>query len=168
MSDVFIRHEAIADRDSIRELTARAFAGVSFSDGTEPFVIDALRAADALVLSLVGLLEGRLVGHVAFSAVGPPTQSGWFALGPVSVEPAFQRRGIGGRLIRAGLAELRDSGANGCVLIGDHRYYRRFGFVLAPTLAPRDFPAAHFQIVCFHDERPAAAVAFHPAFRTKA
>ena len=168
MSDLSIRHEVTADRVAIRELTARAFAGMSLSDGPEPVVIDALRDAAALVLSLVALLEGRVVGHVAFSEVGPPPQPGWFALGPVSVEPAFQRQGIGEQLIRAGLAELRDRGASGCVLIGDHRYYRRFGFVRAPTRAPRDAPAAHFQILGFRDEQPTAVVACHPAFRPKA
>ena len=66
---VVIRRESIADRDAIRSLTARAFAGLSFSDGTEPLVIDALRAANALALSLVAVLRERIVGHVAFSAV---------------------------------------------------------------------------------------------------
>jgi putative acetyltransferase len=134
--NVLIRCESISDRDTIRPLTARAFSGLPFSDGTEPLVIDALRRASALALSLVAVLGEQVVGHVAFSEVGPPEQSGWFALGPVSVEPSLQRRGVGSRLIEAGLQALRDKGAKGCVLVGDHRYYHRFGFVLAPEFAP--------------------------------
>src|SRR5262245_22887668 len=159
-----IRRESIDDRDVIRSLTERAFAGLSFSDGTESLVIDALREAGALVLSLVAVQGERVVGHVAFSAVGPPPQVGWFALGPVSVVPECQRRGVGSQLIQAGLRALRDQGAQGCVLLGDHRYYHRFGFVTAPELAPPEYPAAHFQVARFGTSRPNAPVNFHPAF----
>jgi putative acetyltransferase len=160
-----IRREAVDDVDAIRALTARAFAGLSFSDGTEPMVIDGLRRADALVLSLVAMRGDRLVGHVAFSAaVGE--ESGWFALGPISVDPALQRRGIGTQLIEKGLQMLRERGARGCMLVGDHRYYRRFGFVPAPALAPPDQPAEHFQVLPFGPSLPGAPLAFHPAFAT--
>lgn len=58
-------------------------------------------------LSLVAIVARAVVGHVAFSSCGPDELRGWFALGPVSVEPAWQRRGIGSRLIEAGLDTLR-------------------------------------------------------------
>jgi putative acetyltransferase len=50
------------------------------------------------------------------------------------------------------------------VLVGDHRYYRRFGFVAAPALAPPAQPAEHFQILPFGESIPVAPFAFHPAF----
>jgi len=165
---VVIRGECVADRDAIRSLTARAFAGLPFSDGTEPLVIEALREARALALSLVAVLGEQIVGHVAFSDVGPSAQRGWLALGPVSVEPQFQRRGVGSQLIRAGLQTLRQQGAKGCVLLGDHRYYHRFGFVVAPEFAPSQYPAEHFQIVRFGESFPKAPVVFHPAFSVRA
>jgi len=165
---VVIRRESVADRDAIRSLTARAFSGLSFSDGTEPLVIDALREANALALSLVAVLREQIVGHIAFSEVGPPKQSGWFALGPVSVEPPLQRRGVGSQLIEAGLQTLRLQGAKGCVLVGDHRYYHRFGFVGAPAYAPAQYPSQHFQVVRFSDSFPDAPVSFHPGFSIRA
>ena len=64
---VVVRRESIGDRDAIRSLTARAFSGLSFSDETEPLVIDALRAANALSLSLVAVLREQIVGQVTFS-----------------------------------------------------------------------------------------------------
>jgi putative acetyltransferase len=154
----------IADRDAIQSLTARAFSGLSFSDGREPRIIDALREANALALSLVAVRGEQIVGHVAFSEVGPPEQSGWFALGPVSVDPPLQRRGVGSQLIEAGLRTLREQDAKGCVLIGDHRYYHRFGFVVAPAFAPPQYPSQHFQIVRFGDSLPDCPVTFHPGF----
>jgi putative acetyltransferase len=161
---VVVRRESIADQDAIRSLTARAFSGLSFSDGTEPLVIDALRAANALALSLVAVLHEQIVGHVAFSEVGPPAHGGWLALGPVSVEPPLQRRGVGSQLIEAGLQAIREQGAKGCVLVGDHQYYHRFGFVVAPAFAPSRYPPQHFQIVRFGDSSPDTPIAFHPAF----
>jgi putative acetyltransferase len=136
---------------------------------TEPSrsVIDALRETHALALSLVAVLDERIVGHVAFSEVGPPAQNGWFALGPVSVDPEFQRRGVGSEIIRAGLQALREQGAKGCVLLGDHRYYHRFGFVVAPQFAPSQYPAEHFQLVRFGQAYPKAPVAFHPGLAAK-
>jgi putative acetyltransferase len=160
-----IRPDAVGDADAIRTLTARAFAGLSFSDGTEPMVIDGLRRANALAVSLVAMLGDEIVGHIAFSAsIGADT--GWFALGPVSVEPTLQRRGIGTRLVETGLAMLRERGARGCVLVGDHRYYRRFGFVPVPALAPPDQPAEHFHVLRFGPSMPSASLTFHPAFST--
>ena len=64
-----IRSEQPADIPLIYQLTDRAFAPMSFSDGTEPAVIDALREAGDLTLSLVALKDNTLVGHVAFSPV---------------------------------------------------------------------------------------------------
>src|SRR5262249_40765878 len=113
---VLIRPESVADHDAIRSLTARAFAGLAFSDGTEPAVVGGLRRAHALFSSLVAVLGEHVVGHVAFSEVGPPSLQGWFALGPVSVEPSLQRRGIGTQLIETGLHDLRARGGSGCVL----------------------------------------------------
>ena len=161
---VVIRPESHDDHEAIRSVTAHAFAGHPHSDGSEPKIIDALRDTGALVLSLVALHGDRIIGHVAFSPVGPPAVRDWFALGPVAVDPALQRRGVGSQLIDAGLQQLRARGAGGCVLLGDHRYYRRFGFVVAPDLAPPDYPAEHFQILAFGASRPDRRVAFHAAF----
>src|SRR5690606_20299677 len=110
-------------------LTAAAFAGVPYASGTEPAIIAALRAAGALRLSLVAAEGQELLGHVAFSPVIIGGRDrGWLGLGPLSVRPDRQRRGIGSALVRTGLERLRRDGAGGCVLLGDPAYYRRFGF----------------------------------------
>ena len=163
---VVIRRESVADHDAIRSLTARAFATLSFSDGREPLVIEALREANALALSLVAVLDHQIVGHVAFSPMEGAPAGEWFTLGPVSVEPRLRRRGVGSRLIETGLQALRERGASGCVLLGAHDYYRRFGFVVVSALAPSNVPREHFQGLRFGDAWPDAPVAFHAAFFT--
>ena len=113
-----IRAETPADAAAIEALTIAAFAQSSHSSHTEQFIVRALRAAEALTLSLVAEEDGSLVGHVALSPVSISDGSqGWHGLGPISVLPQWQRRGIGTRLMHEALTQLRASGAAGCVLL---------------------------------------------------
>lgn len=82
----------------------------------------------------------------------------------MSVAPARQRKGIGDALIRAGLARLEQQGAQGCVVLGDPRYYRRFGFVADPALRYAEVPPEYFQRLAFSGAAPAGVVTYHPAF----
>ena len=120
---VLIRSETGADVGAIAEVTVAAFKTLAVSNQTEHFIIAALRAARALTVSLVAEVEGRVVGHIAFSPVTiSDGSSGWYGLGPVSVLPEYQRRGIGGALIREGVSRLKDLGARGCCLVGHPEY----------------------------------------------
>jgi ABC-type uncharacterized transport system substrate-binding protein len=77
-----------------------------------------LREAKALALSLVAVVGEQLVGHIAFCEVGPNVLRGWFAIGPVSVNPSLQRRGVGQQLVESGLRDLRARGASDVVAGG--------------------------------------------------
>jgi len=159
-----IRQERPEDATTIRALTEAAFKGMPFSDATEAKVIDALRAAGALTLSLVAL-DGEIVGHVAFSPICINGEAGdWYGLGPVSVWPDRQRTGIGQALIREGLQRLRSKDAGGCVLLGDPAYYRRFGFENDPDLYCAGAPPGAFQRLSFNGSRPRGEASFHPGF----
>ena len=118
-SKIIIRNEIDADVDAISEVTVAAFKTLEVSNQTEQFIIEALRSSKALSVSLVAEADGRVVGHIAFS---PVTMSDgtkdWYGLGPVSVHPDFQRKGIGMALIREGLSRLNDLKAKGCCLVG--------------------------------------------------
>ncbi len=116
---IVIRQETAADISAIAEITAAAFKTLGISNQTEQFIVAALRAAKALIVSLVAELNGRVVGHVAFSRVtiSDGTQN-WYGLGPVSVLPEYQRQGIGKALIRQGLSILKGLNAGGCCLVG--------------------------------------------------
>lgn len=96
VDELRIRPETATDRAAIQDLTTRAFAGRSYSDGDEQDLIEALRNAGALAVSLVAEANGKIVGHVALSpAFAQDGSQGWYALGPISVDPAHQRQGIG-------------------------------------------------------------------------
>lgn len=160
-----IRAEAATDARAIARVIERAFADHPHSDHTEPFIVNALRQAGALSISLVAEERERIVGHIAFSPVRIRDGSlRWFGLGPVAVEPALHRRGIGTALIEDGLARLRAAGGNGCVVFGDPTYYRRFGFASIPGLVYPGAPAGYFMALSFCAAVPQGEVAYHDAF----
>jgi len=163
-----IREEVPSDAANIHALTAAAFLDAPHAAHTEQFIVDALREAGALSVSLVAELGGEIVGHVALSPVSISDGStGWYGLGPISVKPELQRTGIGSLLMRAALQRLRERGAAGCVLVGDPSYYSRFGFKPESSLVLPDVPPQYFQALPFGPSLPRGVVTFHEAFSAR-
>jgi len=130
-----ITSETDADVAAIRAVTISAFLHAPHTSHTEQLIVDALREAGQLTVSLVARVDGTVVGHVAISPVSVSDgAAGWYGLAPLSVAPIFQRRGVGSRLMREALDARQVHGASGCVLLGDPRYYNRFGFRTDPNL----------------------------------
>ena len=126
---MIIRNETGSDMEPISKVTIAAFKSLAISQHTEQFIINALRKANALTVSLVAEIDGQVVGHIAFSPVTISDGStGWYGLGPVSVFPEHQKKGIGKSLIHEGLSLLKKKGGQGCVLVGHPDYYLRLGF----------------------------------------
>ena len=164
--EIVIRSETEADVDAITEVTIAAFKTLEISNQTEQFIIEALRAAKALAVSLVADVSGRVIGHIAFSPVtisdGTPN---WYGLGPVSVLPEYQRKGIGKALIEEGLSRLKDLNAQGCCLVGHPDYYRKVGFENISGLVHEGVPQEVFFALSFDGHIPQGTVAFHEGFK---
>jgi putative acetyltransferase len=162
---VIVRPENSRDFDGIREVNIAAFQGHPYSQQTEHLIVEALRAADALELSLVAESDGEVAGHIAFSvATIGGSSTGWFLLGPVAVQPARQGEGIGRALVESGLHALRSRGACGCVLVGDPAFYGRFGFRQYPDVTWHGVPAENVLCLLMSGEMPTGEVVHHPAF----
>lgn len=130
MTEALVRPERWGDHAAVFELNRRAFDGE-----VEARLVEGLRREARPLVSLVAELAGRVVGHVLFSpvAVGPaPASPRTMALGPMAVAPEHQRRGIGSRLVRAGLDACRALGSEAVFVLGHREYYPRFGFAPAP------------------------------------
>jgi len=163
--NVLIRNETKADETAIFDLTEKAFADMEISSHTEQFIVDALRKAGVLTVSLVAEVDGQVVGHIAFSPIQISDGSqGWYGLGPVSVLPEWQNKGVGSALIREGLERLKRLGAKGCCLVGHPEYYPRFGFVNPTGLSHEGVPPEAFFALPFDGQYPAGAVKFHNGF----
>ncbi len=163
---IVIRNETDADVSAITEVTVAAFKTLEISNHTEQFVIEALRLAKALTVSLVAEVDGCVVGHIAFSPITiSDGGQNWYGLGPVSVLPAYQRQGIGKALIREGLSRLKDMNARGCCLVGHPDYYRKFGFENVPGLVHEGVPQEVFFALSFDGHTPQGIVTFHDGFK---
>lgn len=166
---LIIRQESPSDIPAIHALTEAAFLNAPHTAHTEQFIVDGLRRAGALSISLVAEVNGVVVAHVAVSPVSITNgTSGWYGLGPISVYPGHQRRGIGSRLMIEVLRQLAVMGASGCVLVGDPSFYARFGFEPGGDLVCPGVPAEYFQAICLVPPPPQGSVRFHEAFGAQA
>lgn len=133
MSDnLEIRESVEADGAEIRSLYPKAFP----DEDLLPLVRDLLQDA-TITVSLVGLVDSQVAGHVIFTRCGV-VGSGSKAslLGPIAVAPNWQRQGIGSALVLAGLQRLKDEEVDMVCVLGDPRYYSRLGFVRESRIEP--------------------------------
>ncbi len=123
---MILREEIARDRDSIRRVHEAAFSGAD-----EARLVDELREEGAFLCSMVAEIDGAVAGHILFTRMWIDCEGGAIpavALAPMSVVPEYQRRGIGGQLIRAGLGRLRNLRERIVLVLGHEHYYPRFGF----------------------------------------
>jgi predicted N-acetyltransferase YhbS len=155
---VIVRRERPADHDAVRALHTAAFERDPVTGALraaaavpEARLVDLLREDGGFLphLSLVAVEDDAVVGHViATRGRLEPSGTPVLGLGPLGVRPDVQRRGVGTALVHAlvAVAEACDERLIG--LLGDPRYYGRFGFVPSTDLdvTPPD-PAwgQHFQ-----------------------
>jgi putative acetyltransferase len=163
--DIIIRNETESDIKAISKITKAAFETPAISNQTEHFIIDALRDANMLTISLVAIAGKEVVGHIAFSPVTISDGSlGWYGLGPISVSPELQKQGIGKSMMQEGLARLKSMGAKGCILVGDPGYYERFGFKSPQDMFIEGVPQEYVMALPFVESNTCGTVAFHDAF----
>ena len=164
-----IRPERSDDIDAIDRLVHAAFLDhpqhAPGAPPTEHNIVKNLRAAQALALSLVAEEDGAIVGHIALSEVLiDGADAGWHGGGPLAVLPSHQRRGIGAALVRQAVAEMRERGARGVVLVGDPADSGRFAFTPEPGLVLEGVPPEYVLALTLAPPTPAGTVRFHPAF----
>lgn len=163
---MIVRSEKPSEIEAIAEVTKAAFEDHSSSQQSEHFIISDLRAAGALSISLVSEVDGRVVGHIAFSPVTiSDGTKNWYGLGPVSVLPGHQGRRIGTALVNNGLALLKSMGSKGCATVGLPTYYNRFGFKNHPQLIYKGIPQEVFVAKSLAGRVPSGTVEFHQVFK---
>ena len=124
-----IRKEEPEDIRVIRYVNEQAFG-----QDNEANIIEKLRKHGVLAISLVAVQDTEVVGHIAFSPVVVESEGSNFeavALAPMAVLAAYQHKGVGSQMVRAGIEECRRLGHEIIVVLGHLDYYPRFGFVPA-------------------------------------
>lgn len=161
MKNVLIRQEERADIPAIRKIVEEAFLQPG-----EAKLVDRLRADGESVISAVAVDAGEVVGHIMFSRMDAPFRA--IGLAPVGVKPALRRNGIGGELIRWGLAQAKADGWQGVFVLGDPQYYERFGFSVALASGfESPYAGEHFMALALNGDLPATSgkVEYAAAFK---
>lgn len=143
-----IRCEQAGDEQKVYEVVKRAFAGAEHTDGGEQDLVVRLRKSKAYLpeLALAAEMAGQIVGYILFTKISVGEREE-LALAPLAVLPEFQRRGIGGALIREGHRIAKTMGFEYCVVLGSAAYYPRFGYRPAHIfgiLPPFEVPSENF------------------------
>lgn len=168
---MIIREEKKQDISPIEKLTLLAFTGHPHhkpgSPPNEHLIINRLRDAGAMTLSLVAEDDSGIIGHLAYSPIkidGITTR--WHALAPVSVSPLLQRQGIGSKMIEKSILLLKERNIHGLVVLGDPEYYSRFGFHHNHQFIVEGVPANYFlaQSLINSNPLPSGVITFHNAF----
>lgn len=146
-----IRKEKITDYEKVYSVVKSAFKSSEHSDGNEQDLVVSLRKSEAFIpeLSLVAIKDDKIVGHILFTKIkiGNSTE---LALAPLSVEPNYQKQGIGTVLIKEGHKIAKDLGYNYSVVLGSEKYYPRVGYQKAnkfSILSPFDVPDKNFMAI---------------------
>lgn len=160
---MLIRDETADDIPAISKLVTEAFLALPQSSGAEAGIVEALRAENALTLSLVVEDEGEVIACLAASPAQIGHQDDWSLIGPIAVLPSRQRQGVGTELITEALDRLRLT-HRGAALVGDPAYYSRFGFREFPGLTVTGCPSEFVQALPFSDPEPRGELIHHRAF----
>ncbi|MDP2966274.1 MAG: N-acetyltransferase [Pelolinea sp.] len=152
---VIIREETPQDIDRIREINDAAF-----SQPNEGRIVDQIRKSCSETLSLVGVLDGKIIGHILFSPVEIETQTGiikGMGLAPMAVAPDQQNQGIGIQLVVEGLKIIKKRGYPFVIVLGHPNYYPRFGFKPVSLYGLKcqweGVPAMAFMAIIFDEEK---------------
>ncbi len=123
--NIFIHPETPADYKAAENILLS-----TFPTDAESKLVNAIRKNGNAIISLVATLDEKVIGHILFSPLTthPPTPEHGLGLAPVAVDPAYQSKGVGSKLIRAGLQTCIDRQYDYVVVLGNPKYYTRFGF----------------------------------------
>lgn len=166
---MLLKNEQHKDIERISQIQYAAFKDHPIhAAGAEPvehLIVERLRKANALTLSILAEEKGEAVGHIAISpAVVGRSSQGWYLLGPVGVMPQHQGKGIGSTLIHEALGRMGNMGADGIVLVGDPAFYKRFGFKNVPGITYEGIPGQFILTLPFTNRNTEGAIVAHEAF----
>jgi putative acetyltransferase len=160
---ISIRPQEEGDGEAVARLIERAFGGKA-----EARLVKALLRDGDCVLSLVAISDGVLCGQILFSRLTVVGSDGFFpalALAPLSVEPRFQRRGMGTALVERAHRRLRQKGETLSVVLGEPSYYGRFGYRHDRAAGfESDYQCDALQALAWGEAPSAGRLAYAPAF----
>lgn len=154
-NDYTIRRETSTDYRKVENLTREAFWNVYRPGCTEHYVLHCYRDREDFVpeLDLVMEKDGEIIGHVMYAKSKIHTDGGKeipiMTFGPISIAPAYKRRGYGTALLRHSMEKAKDMGCGALAITGNIDFYGKSGFVVAKTkeILYADNPEADYFLI---------------------
>lgn len=140
---ILIRQEEEKDYRTVENLTREAFWNVYRPGCLEHYVLHCYRTRPGFLPELDLVLEedGRIIGHIMYAKAEMEGEDGrrlpMLTFGPLSIDPAFQRKGYGKLLVDASLEKAAKLGFSAVAITGNRDFYGKCGFVLGSTLGVR-------------------------------
>jgi len=133
MGELVIREERESDWFESEYVTKKAFWNLHVPGCNEHYLVHLLRTSEDYIpeLTRVAEMDGKIVGLIMYSkayVMDGEKRHEVLTFGPLCIEPAFQKQGIGGRLLEATMALARERGHRAIIIYGEPEYYPRFGF----------------------------------------
>ena len=155
---MIIREEKVEDYENTYSVVKSAFENAEHADGNEQELVNTLRKSDAFIseLSLVAEIDGQIVGHIMFTKAMVENTT-VLALAPLSILPAYQKRGIGTALIKAGHRIAGELGYGYSIVLGSEKYYPRAGYLPAKKFGitpPFEVPSKNFMVYKLKEDVP--------------
>lgn len=155
MQNYTIRRETPADYRTIENLTREAFWNVYRPGCMEHYVLHQFRDRPDFVpkLDLVMEIDGEIMGHVMYVRSAIKTDDGrtvpMMTFGPISIAPAYKRKGYGTVLLRYSMEKAKEMGAGALAITGNFNFYGKSGFVVSKTKGVRyeDDPNADYFLI---------------------
>lgn len=141
LKDIQIRETKAEDFNDIIEVEKLAFGYDKEAKLVTELLAD--KSAEPIV-SLLAFYKDEAIGHILFTRAyfdAKEEQPMMHILAPLAVKPEYQRKGIGGMLIKAGIQLLKDKGSNLVFVLGHKEYYPKYGFI--PQATRLGFPAPY-------------------------
>lgn len=132
--EIQIRKTSENDFSQTEHITREAFWNVYKPGCDEHLVLHNIRKSTCCIpgLDLIAVCDNEIIGHIVSTkakVVDPSNiEHEVVCVGPLSVLPAFQKKGIGSMLMKHSIAAAREAGYAGMILFGSPEYYHRFGF----------------------------------------
>lgn len=145
-----IATEEEKDFEAIKKLLIEAFKNEEHSNHDEHLLVQKLRKSSSYIprLTLTAKINDELVGFIMFTKAYV-----WdyevLALAPLAVSPKHQNQKIGTFLVNYGHEVAAKYGYTHSIVLGNPKYYSRFGYKNAATLGikdPFDVPNDYFMV----------------------
>lgn len=133
MENIIIREERENEWFETEYMTKRAFWNLHVPGCNEHYLVHILRLDEDYIpeLSRVAEFDGKIVGTIMYSkayVMDGEKRTDVITFGPLCIDPEYQKRGIGGKLLEKTMQLARKQGHRAIVIFGEQEYYPRYGF----------------------------------------